>query len=56
VPDPDIYDWKNPVIMQVSFKIKVDPGLGIPSKEIYNVTKANTNFDHSWCVAKFGFT
>jgi hypothetical protein len=34
----------------------VDPGLGIAGKEIDNTTKANTNDDKAWCVAKFGFT
>lgn len=43
VPDPNIYDWRTPVIMEVSFKISVDPGHVIPGKEIDNTTKANTN-------------
>jgi hypothetical protein len=34
--------------MQVSFKIAVDPGLGIAGKEIDNDTKANTGLDHGW--------
>jgi hypothetical protein len=55
-PDPNNYDWRTPVIMQVKFKIKVDPGFGIIGLEIYNTSKVNTNYDHSWCVAKFGFT